>query len=585
MLKTKIICTIGPASDSLKMLREMIKSGMDVARLNFSHGDHAYHAENLVNIRQASEDVGRPAAVLVDLQGPKLRVGKMEGDGVPLTKGEEITLTTRPILGHVGEIPVQYADLPKLVEKGDRILLDDGMLELAVLGRSETDIVCKVITGGLLLSNKGLNLPRTHIGLPSITEKDKQDLAFALEHQADWLALSFVRNANDVVALQEQVRSQCAFGRPTPVIAKIEKPEAVHNIDSIIGAADGIMVARGDLGIEASPEEVPLMQKHIITKCNEAGVPVITATQMLESMIRSPRPTRAEASDVANAILDGTDAIMLSAETSIGQYPLEALRTMVRIARRAETELQKRLALALPSHPKTRNVAEAMSHATCEAAGELDAAAIVTPTVSGHTARMVSKYRPWAPIIAVTPSRIVQRQLGLYWGVRALLAQRTDSTDQMLAEAINAARDHGLVQPGDLVVATGGAAGSTPGTTNLMRVLTVERILAEGQGIGSIRVHGQVRLVKDVLPDPATIAASDILVLQHTTREHVHLAQKAGGLVVVERGMDSHAAQLAMELGITAIVGAEKAMSILSDGQAVTLDPTRGRVYEGEVKA
>jgi len=358
----------------------------------------------------------------------------------------------------------------------------------------------------------------------------------------------------------------------------------MDNIDVIIAAADGIMVARGDLGIEASPEEVPLMQKLIIEKCNEAGVPVITATQMLDSMMRNPRPTRAEASDVANAILDGSDAIMLSGETAVGQYPLEALRTMVKIAERTEIELQQRIALAPPSRPRPKNIAEAVSHATRETAQDLDAAAIITPTVSGHTARMVAKYRPQAPIIAVTPSPMVQRQLCLYWGVYPLLARRTANTDQMLADAVHAAREHGLVQPGDLVVVTGGAAGSAPGTTNLIKAQVIERILTRGTGIGDHAIQGQIRLIGDVLPDALDIKASEILVVRRTTREFVPLAREAAGLVVVEGGMASHAAQMAIELGLTAIIDVQDALSVLEDGQTVTLDPVHGLVYEGRVQ-
>jgi pyruvate kinase len=584
VLRTKIVCTIGPASRSLKMLMEMIKSGMNVARLNFSHGDHAYHSENVTRIRRASEQVGSPVAVLMDLQGPKLRVGKMEGDGVLLTAGEEVVLTSKPVVGHDAEIPVQYPTLPKLVEPGDRILMDDGLLEVIVLESSVEDIRCRVVTGGLLQSNKGMNLPRAHTSIPAITEKDKSDLCSALQNGADWIALSFVRNANEVIALQELIRRQCAFGRPTPVIAKIEKPEAVENIDVIISAADGIMVARGDLGIEASPEEVPMTQKRIIQKCNEAGKPVITATQMLDSMMRNPRPTRAEASDVANAVLDGSDAIMLSGETAVGHYPLEAVRTMVRIAERAEAELQQRIAMMPMSRPKTEGIAGAVSHAARETAQDLDAAAIITPTVSGHTARMVSRYRPTVPIIAVTPSPMVQRQLCLYWGVYPLLAKRTANTDQMLADAVNSAREHQLVQPGELVVVTGGAAGSAPGTTNLIKVQVVERILVSGTPIGGEVVQGQVRLIRDTLPNPEDVGPSDVLVVKATAREHVALARRAAGLVVVEGGMDSHAAQMAVELGLVAIIGAEGAFSALEEGQAVTLDPVSGRVYEGLVR-
>ncbi|KPL25382.1 MAG: hypothetical protein AMJ93_00340 [Anaerolineae bacterium SM23_84] len=585
MLRTKIVCTIGPASRSTEMLKQLIQSGMSVARLNFSHGNHEYHGENVLRIRGVSEEASKPVAILMDLQGPKLRVGEMEGEGVLLSDGEELVLTSRSITGHAGEIPVQYNRLPELVQPGDRILMDDGLLEVVVLDSTATEIRCQVTTGGLLQSNKGLNLPGAHASIPAITEKDKGDLTFALAQQADWIALSFVRNANDVVTLQELVSRKCAFGRPTPVIAKIEKPEAVDHIDDIIAAADGIMVARGDLGIEASPEEVPLMQKRIIRKCNDAGKPVITATQMLDSMIRNPRPTRAEASDVANAILDGSDAIMLSGETAVGQYPLQALRTMVRIAERTEVELKKRIALA-PLAPAGRmSIAEAVSHAAREVAQDLGAAAIITPTVSGNTARMVSHYRPVAPIIAVTPSPLVQRQLCLHWGVYPLLAKRTANTDRMLSDAVNATREHGLVQSGDLVVVTGGAAGSTPGTTDLIRVQVIARILTQGTGIGEEVVQGQIRLIAETLPDPSDIEATDVLVAKRSTRELVPLARRAAGLILLEGGTTSHGAQMAIELGLTAIVGAEDAFFSLEEGQTVTLAPNEGRVYEGRVNA
>jgi len=562
----------------------MIISGMNVARLNFSHGTHDYHAENVARIREASEQVGKPIAILMDLQGPKLRVGQMEGEGVLLNEDEEVILTTRPVLGHHGEIPVQFGGLPQLVESGDPIFIDDGLLELVVLESSETDIRGKVITGGLLQSNKGMNLPRAHTSIPAITQKDKEDLLFALECQADWIALSFVRNADEMLTLKELIREQSAFGRPTPVIAKIEKPEAMQNIDAIIAAADGIMVARGDLAIETSPEEVPLMQKLIIRKCNEAGVPVITATQMLDSMIRNPRPTRAEASDVANAVFDGSDALMLSGETAIGKYPLEALRTMVTIAERTEPEVQRTGGLPPIPRPRAPSIAEAVSHATCETARDLNAAAIITPTVSGYTAHMIAKYRPQTLIIAVTPSPMVQRQLCLHWGIYPLLAKRTANTDQMIADAIGAAEEGSFVKPGDLVVVTAGAAGSPPGTTNLIKVQIIERILATGTGIGDHAIHGQIRLIGDVLPHASDIGASDVLVVKSTSREFIPLGQRAAGLVVMEGGMTSHAALTALELGVTAIIGARDALSVLKDRQVVTLDPVRGMIYEGRVK-
>jgi len=561
------------------MLRELMLAGMDVARINFSHSDQEQHAEDMEHIRAVAAEVGRPVAILADLQGPKLRVGQMADKGVPLKAGEELVLTTRPIVGRRGEVPVQYHDLPRAVEPGDHILIDDGLLELEVSSVTEEDVVCRVITGGLLQSNKGMNLPHFSCSIPAITDKDREGLRFALEHQADWVALSFVRQADEVLQLKEMIREQSVFGQPVPVIAKIEKPEAVKNVDSIIAAADGIMVARGDLGIETAPEMVPMVQKMIIARCNAAGKPVITATQMLDSMIRNPRPTRAEASDVANAILDGTDAIMLSGETAVGKYPLLALQTMVRIAQEVE-----RSQWGTPGHPPREcgpvaAIAEAVSHASCETASDLNAAAIITPTISGYTARVIARYRPACPIVAVTPSPIVQRQLVLYWGVYPLLSRRTENTDEMVVRAVQAAQDHGFAHEGDVVVVTAGSAGSAPGTTDLMKVHVIERILLRGQGLGEQVVSGRVRHLKPPITQPVPLESDAIVVVTQTDRTCVPLVRRAVGLVIEESEPDSHGAILATDLGIPAVIGAEKATEILTDGQKVTLDARRGLVY------
>lgn len=581
MLRTKIVCTIGPASRAPNMLREMILAGMDVARINLSHGDQAQHAEDIERIRAVSAELGRPVAILADLPGPKLRVGQMADKGVLLKAGEEVVLTTRPIIGHRGEVPVQYPELPQEVKAGDRVLIDDGLLELEVKHTTQEDIICRVITGGLLQSNKGMNLPSTACSIPAITDKDREGLRFALEHQVDWVALSFVRQADEVLQLKEMIREQSAFGHPVPVIAKIEKPEAVEKIDAIIAAADGIMVARGDLGIETAPEMVPMVQKMIISRCNAAGKPVITATQMLDSMIRNPRPTRAEASDVANAILDGTDAIMLSGETAVGKYPLLALQTMVRIAQEVERSQWGSTARPPRECGPVSVIAEAVSHASCETAGDLNAAAIITPTISGYTARVIARYRPSCPIVAVTPSPIVQRQLVLYWGVYPLLSKRTDNTDEMITRAVQAAQDHGFAHEGDVVVITAGAAGSAPGTTNLMKVHVIERVLVRGQGLGEQVVSGRVRRLEPPITQPLPLESEAIIVVTHTDRTCVPLVQRAVGLVVEEGGMDSHGAILATDLGIPALIGASRATEILSDGQKVTLDARRGLVYVG----
>jgi len=449
-------------------------AGMDVARLNFSHGDHVTHAESVARIRAAAREAGKPVAILGDLQGPKLRVGTMAEGGVLLRAQDRVTLTTRQIVGtNPRAIPVQYGGLPRLVSPGNRVLLDDGLLELAVESATETEIHCHVVTGGILRSNKGMNLPLASLDIPSITAKDQRDLAFALQQGVDWLALSFVRTADEVLELKRLIAETAPEASHTPVMAKIEKPEALRNITQIIRAVDGIMVARGDLGIEIRPEEVPLAQKRIIAACNGAGVPVVTATQMLESMVRNPRPTRAEASDVANAILDGTDAVMLSAETSVGDYPLETVRTMARIASEVEAHRPTFSRSSAHEAPCTGGVAGAVVRAAAQMARDLDAAAIVTPTVSGYTARLMSRQRAPCPIVAVTPRAAVQRQLMLHWGVTPLLAPRTNNSDEMISDAVRAARDGGLIGPGDTVVITAGAAGSAPGTTNLIMTQVV----------------------------------------------------------------------------------------------------------------
>ncbi len=475
MRRAKIVCTLGPASESTLVLRQLIDAGMDVARLNLSHADRTWHATMVERIRQVSAEAGPPVGILWDLSGPKLRVGRMQEGGVRLEPNEEVILTTRPIVGHGNEIPVQYGHLPEHVRPGERILMDDGLLEVQVLGTAGTEIRARVIVGGTLGSNKGLNLPNASLAIPAITAKDREDLQFGLDLGVDWVAISFVRTANDVRELKQLIHEHAPEAPATPVISKIEKPEAIANIDSLIDISDGIMVARGDLGIETSPEQVPVMQKEIIAKCNLVGKPVITATQMLESMIYSPRPTRAEASDVANAIFDGTDAVMLSGETAMGQYPVETVRTMSRIVQYSEQRMR-----ALGRHPlhapiQCCSIAEAVSHAATETAADLEAAAIITPTASGYTARRVAQYRPQAPIVAVTPSALTQRQLTLYWGVCPLLAKRTNNTDEMTADAVGAALAHGWVQPGQVVVITGGTAGSPPGTTNMITVRVVHR--------------------------------------------------------------------------------------------------------------
>jgi pyruvate kinase len=453
----------------------MVRSGMDVARLNFSHGDPETHRENVERIRFAAKAEGSPVAILVDLQGPKFRMGRIIESGVFVNEGDVVTLTIDERIGSTMDaLPVQNQNLPVLVKPGDFILIDDGLIQLNVLSTTTRTVQCRVVIGGNIRSNKGINLPGVSAELPSMTEKDRQDLVRALEWGIDWIALSFVRRAEDVIALKNVIQE--LTDQRLPVMAKIEKPEALHNLDEIIGVADAIMVARGDLGIEIPAEQVPMAQKRIIERCNEAGIPVVTATQMLDSMIRNPLPTRAEASDVANALLDGTDAVMLSGETTIGRYPIESLQTMTRIIFEVEEKQTDVPVRPFRSAEESVNlsIARALGHAARDAAHSLNLAAIIAVTASGYTAQMVSRYRPRAPIFAVTPDERVQRQLNLYWGVTSLLASRTHNTDAMIANALQTVRERELVEKGDLVAIMAGTAGSEPGTTNLLRILMVQ---------------------------------------------------------------------------------------------------------------
>ena len=468
MQRTKIVCTIGPACSEPAILVALLRMGMDVARINFSHGDIDSHTSVIKALRDASEKTEQPLAILADLQGPKLRVGRMQEGGVELVDGEEITLTTRSVIGQPGVVPIQYESLPQLLEPGVLIYLDDGLIELEVMQSKDEEIVCRVLTGGLLESNKGINLPRAPLGIPAITDKDREDLQFALEHGVDWIGLSFVRRADEITELKRLIGEA-----DVPVIAKIEKPEAMEHIEEIIEVSDGIMVARGDLGVETSPEAVPLMQKHIIRLCNLAGKPVITATQMLDSMMRNPRPTRAEASDVANAVLDGTDAVMLSGETAVGKYPLRAVQTMGRIVEEVELSESWRQVIPLHREGEVTGVACAVCRASAQTAEEIRSSAIIAPTLSGYTARTLSTFRTSAPIVAITTDRKIQRQLMLFWGVYPLHAPRREGTDEIIESAIATAQRAGFVKSGETVVITAGAAGSAPGTTNLMRVYEV----------------------------------------------------------------------------------------------------------------
>lgn len=581
MRRTKIVCTIGPASERVPTLIRMIRAGMNVARLNFSHGTHEDHARRIAAVREAAAKTGQNVALLLDTKGPEIRLGYLEQEKVLLEVGKKVVLTTEEIKGTAEILPVTYKGLPRDVMEGDTILIADGLIELRVTGKSRKQVECEIISGGEITSQKGVNLPGVNVNLPALTERDVDDILFGIKQGMDIIAASFIRKANDVLAIRQIVEES---GADLDIIAKIESREGVANVDEIIKVADGIMVARGDLGVEIPVEEVPLVQKKIIEKCNRAGKPVITATQMLESMIQHPRPTRAEASDVANAIFDGTDAIMLSGETAAGKYPVEAVQTMARIAERAESSLQYDEILRRKAVALARTVTDSISHATCTIAADLDAAAIITSTETGYTAKMVSKYRPKAPIIAVTPDQAVLRKLALIWGVQPLLMPRVLDTDSMITAAIQASLDSGYISPGDLVVITAGVPVGVHGTTNLIKVHTAGDILARGTGIGQKAVTGVARICHSVKEAQERLQPGDILITEATDREYIGILDRAAALITEVGGLTSHAAIVGLEFGIPTVVGVECATALIQDGEVITVDGQRGLVYRGQAR-
>ncbi len=461
--KTKIVCTLGPVSENEETLRELIKNGLNVCRLNFSHGSHEEHKGRMDLVKKLREELNMPTAILLDTKGPEIRTGKFDAPEVLLEEGQTFTITMKDVMGNKERCTVSYKGLANDVKAGDTILIDDGLVGLTVKEVNGDDIVCEVQNSGIVKNHKGVNVPGVKVNLPAITEKDRSDIEFGIEQGIDFIAASFVRKVSDVLAIREILEENNATH--IKIISKIENQEGVDNLDEIIEVSDGIMVARGDLGVEIPTEEIPVVQKLMIKKCNEAGKPVITATQMLDSMIRNPRPTRAEVTDVANAIYDGTDAIMLSGETAAGKYPVEAVKTMATIAKRAEETMRNRRTKI----NKSKNVTDAISYATCTTAMDLDARAILSSTASGHTARMVSKFRPDCPIIATTSDESVRRQLSLTWGVLPVMRNKSANTDQVIVNSIEAAKTAEYVNENDIVVITAGGSE----TTNLIKVETV----------------------------------------------------------------------------------------------------------------
>lgn len=582
MRKTKIVCTIGPSSESLPALKQLISAGMNVARLNFSHGDFEEHGNRIRNIRQACQELDKTVAILLDTKGPEIRTGKLKEDSYELVQDETIVLTTEELIGDNKRVSVTYKDLPRDVHVGSTILIDDGLIGLTVTDIRGSDIECRIVNGGTIKGKKGVNVPGVRISLPGITEKDANDIIFGIQQGVDFIAASFVRKASDVLEIRQLLEEHNASH--IQIISKIENQEGVHNLDEILEVSDGLMVARGDLGVEIPAEEVPLVQKRMIKKCNHVGKPVITATQMLDSMQRNPRPTRAEASDVANAIFDGTDAIMLSGETAAGKYPVESVQTMSRIALRAESAIEYREIFIRQSTAQQTTITEAISQSVANSALDLDAKAIITPTESGYTARMVSKYRPKSPVIAVTRSEQVMRRLCLVWGVVPIKGEEARNTDEMFQLAVDDSIKAGHIRLGDLVIITAGVPVGRSGTTNLMKVHHVGEMIAKGQGIGSQPATGKVVVARTAQEALDKTVPGSILVTVATDKDYIPAFQKAAAVITETGGITSHAAVVGLSLGVPVIVGVDKATSIMKDGMEVSVYAEVGVIYTGQAK-
>ncbi|MEK9199099.1 pyruvate kinase [Ureibacillus sp. 179-F W5.1 NHS] len=581
MRKTKIVCTIGPASESPEILAELMNAGMNVARLNFSHGSHEEHAVRIATIRDVAEKLGKTVGILLDTKGPEIRTHTMENGELHLTQGQVIDISMTEVVGNEKRFSVTYDQLIEDVNQNDKILLDDGLIELRVLAKDmEEGLIHTIVeNAGVLKNKKGVNVPGVSVKLPGITEKDAQDILFGIEQGVDFIAASFVRTPKDVLEIRELLEQN--GGSHIQIIPKIENQEGVDNIDEIIEVSDGLMVARGDLGVEIPAEVVPLVQKSLIKKCNLVGKPVITATQMLDSMQRNPRPTRAEASDVANAIIDGTDAIMLSGETAAGLYPVESVRTMNNIAEYTENSLDYRNIVTTRSKEKGSTMTEALSQAVAYTSINLGVKAVLAPTASGTTARMIAKYRPGVSIIAITNIKSTAQKLTLVWGVTPIVTPKVSTTDEVLELAVDASLKHQFVDHGDVVIITAGVPVGEAGTTNLMKVHVIGDLLARGQGVGKLSVVGNAVVVKNADEAKSYNTEGKILVTVGTDREMMPNIEKCAGIITEEGGLTSHAAVVGLSLGIPVIVGVKEATTIIKHGQEITMDAETGVIYKG----
>jgi len=583
MKKTKIICTIGPASEKEETLRKLMLAGMNVARLNFSHGSHEEHKERIDTIKKLREELELPIGIMLDTKGPEIRIGNFKDKEVYLEEGQYFTLTTREVLGDKNIVNVAYEGLPKDVKVGDRILIDDGLIELNVVEiKDSTEVICLVKNGGSVTDHKGVNVPGVKVNLPAVTQKDYEDILFGIENDVDFIAASFIRKAENVLEIRRILEEH--GGEHIHIISKIENQEAVDNIDEILKVSDGLMVARGDLGVEITTEEIPIVQKQLIKKCNEVGKPVITATQMLDSMMRNPRPTRAEVTDVANAIFDGTDTIMLSGETAAGKYPLESVKTMFNIAIKAESALDYKQIFKTKSEVNGISSTNAISKATCTTAQDLGASAILTATSSGYTASAVSKFRPKAPIIAATTTEAVMRRLSIVWGVYPVLSEETSSTDEVIDLSIHSALEKDFIAQGDLIVITAGIPVGVSGTTNLIKVHTVSERLLKGVGIGNKAITGKVVVGDSAKELERKFNNGDVIVCNSTDRDMMRYIERASAIITEQGGLTSHAAIVGLNLNLPTVVGVQDATVELKDGDIVTVDSITGSIYKGEAR-
>lgn len=577
MRKTKIVCTLGPSTDNPGVVKSLALSGMNVARLNFSHGDYEAHKERFNMIKECREELGVPIATMLDTKGPEVRTGVFEDGKVEVKNGEMFILTTKDVVGTNKISSVSYKKFPKDIKVGTRILIDDGLIELLAERVTDTDIECIVKNGGFISDRKSINVPSVNLSLPYMSDTDAEDIRFGARLGFDFIAASFTRCADDIIEIRQILSEEKRDN--IRIIAKIENLQGVENIEEIIGVSDGIMVARGDLGVEIPLEQIPAIQKQLIKKTFLSGKPVITATQMLESMMKNPRPTRAEATDIANAIYDGTSAIMLSGETAAGLYPIEALQTMVKIAESTEQDINYKNKFEKHSEMgEVPSVTNAISHATCTTAYDLLAKAIITVTKSGNTARMISKYRPSMPIIGCTPDDYGYRQLSLTWGVEPVMVKSMTNSEELLEHAAEVSQNAGYIDNGDLVVITAGLPLGVSGTTNLLRVHIVGDVLVSGKGIGSGSVCGNLCVGDSFKDVEKAFKDGDIIVTGNTSNEYLPLIRRSSGIVVEQSGTSSHAAVVGLALGIPVLVGASGATKILKSQITVTLDVDKGIV-------